>query len=109
MTARQPLTVVLDPSKELVTGLGVKGRIEDWLLYVDPDTDEDDVAASAGARAAGDIALALTEAARDAPRPYTPDGRTELTSLVVIFGDLGAGVAALGRGLEALPDPRRFA
>jgi hypothetical protein len=47
-------TVLLDPSEELAAGLG---RIEDLLLFSDPDTVEDQLAVDAGAAVASALGL----------------------------------------------------
>lgn len=101
MSAAQPAAVALDPMGDVA---GTMTRIEDWLLFAEPDSAAADVTVRAGARAAGAISLALAEAAEAAPSLHAPDGHAELAPLAVIPGDLGAGVAALHRALLALPD-----
>jgi hypothetical protein len=79
-------------------------RIEDWLLFAEPDSAEADVTVSTGAEAAGAIAVALADASEAAPSLYAPDGHAELAPLSVIPGDLGADLAAVHRALLALAD-----
>ncbi|MGH9063104.1 MAG: hypothetical protein ACRD0L_03870 [Acidimicrobiales bacterium] len=98
MTSDRRVVVVIDPSEELVEGLG---RIEDWLLYADPDDLEDEDALLAGARTAGALGKAVAEAAKASPELYTPDGRAELTAVMVVPGDLAAMMACLRRALGA--------
>jgi len=93
--------VVLDPMGDLA---GSVSRVEDWLLFAEPDSSEADITVGAGARAAGAISLALAAATASAPCLYAPDGRSELAPLAIIAGDLGADVASLHRALLALPD-----
>ncbi len=100
MTAARPLAVVVDPSEELVAGLG---RIEGWLLHAGPEDDGGEAAVGAGAQAAAELASALIQAAGRAPVLYSSDGRTELVARLVISADLEGAVEALRRGLEAVP------
>jgi len=101
VSAARPTAVVLDPTGDLP---GSVSRIEDWLLFAEPDSSAADITVRAGARAAGAIGLALREAAEATPSLYAPSGHPELAPLAVVAGDLGAGVATLHRALLALPD-----
>jgi len=103
MSVEPRSAVVLDPMGELA---GDVGRVEDWLLFAEPDSPEAEIAVAAGATAAGGISLALDHAAKSAPRLYAPDGHFELAPLAIIPGDLRTGVAAVHRALLALPDAR---
>ena len=103
MSAAADFALVLDPMDELA---GAVGRVEDWMLFAECDSDGAEIALHAGATAASAMSLALAEAAGAAPRLYAPDGHSELAALAVVPGDLGAAVAALHRGLLALPELR---
>lgn len=101
MNAARSTAVVLDPTGDVADTMT---RIEDWLLFTEPDSADADATVSAGADAAGVFALALREAAEAAPSLYTPDSHAQLAPLAVVAGDLGAVVAAVQRALLALPD-----
>lgn len=64
MSATRTTAVVLDPMDDVAD---TTTRIEDWLLFAEPDTAEADVTVRAGARAGGVVAVALTHAAGAAP------------------------------------------
>jgi hypothetical protein len=97
----QTTTVVLDPMGDVARSLG---RIEDWLLFAEPDTFETDIVVRAGAAAAGATGLAVAEAFEAAPSLYAPEGDAELAPLAVVSGDLRGAVAAVHRALCALSD-----
>ncbi len=101
MSAAPTTAVVLDPMGDVADAMT---RIEDWLLFAEPDSAEADVTVRAGTRAAGAIAVALAEAAEAAPSLYAPDGHAELAPLALLPGDLGADLAAVHRALLALAD-----
>ena len=103
MSAAVGFALVLDPMDELA---GAVGRVEDWLLFAECDSDGAEIALHAGATAAGAMSLALAEAAGAAPRLYALGGHLELAPLTVVPGDLGAAVAAVHRGLLAVPELR---
>ena len=101
MSASPTTAVVLDPMGDVADTMT---RIEDWLLFAEPDSTEADVTVRAGAEAAGAIAVALADASEAAPSLYAPDGHAELAPLAVVAGDLGADLAAVHRALLALAD-----
>jgi len=101
VNAARSAAVVLDPTGDVADTMT---RVEDWLLFAEPDSADADATVSAGPDAAGVFALALREAAEAAHYLYTPDSRAQLAPLAVVAGDLGAVVAAVHRALLALPD-----
>jgi hypothetical protein len=67
--------LIFDPMGDLAETVG---RVEDVLLFCDPETDEEVVVLDAGAHAAGSLALALRDAAANAPTLIAPDDYSEL-------------------------------
>jgi hypothetical protein len=96
----QITAVVLDPSDELADTLG---RIEDWLLFVDPDNPEDATTVAHAGHLAGLLGSLLREATETTTDLHSPDGRVQLAPLFVLHADLQAAVAAVHRAMLALP------
>lgn len=91
MTPGYATALVVDPCEELVAALG---RIEDVFLFADPETDEGEAALRAGARAAGELTLALRRAA-ESQAFYAPGG-AELVPILLVQADLEVALGTLG-------------
>jgi len=101
-----PSALILDPLEELADTLG---RVEDWLLFSDPEPGQAAVTVRAGAHATAAISRSITESVAQAPTLYAPDNRIELASLVVVRGDLATALATVHRAVQALPRERSLA
>lgn len=104
MSAPNLVTVVVDPMDDMAETLG---RIEDYLRFADPGSDEAETTLTVGARAAAVLASALRRAGESSPTLRTPDGRVELAPLLVVPGHLRAPLATLRRALDEAGDPGR--
>jgi hypothetical protein len=102
----RPYALILDPLEELTDALG---RVEDWLLFSDPEPGQAVVTVRAGAHATAAISRSITEAAAQAPDLYAPNNRIELAPLAVVRGDLTAALAAVRRAVQTLPSERPLA
>ena len=100
MSGSQVTAVVLDPSEELADTLG---RIEDWLLFAEPDDPADATTLAHAARLAGVLGTSLRDATVTATDLHSPEGRVQLAPLVVLRADLPGTVAAVHRAMLALP------
>jgi hypothetical protein len=92
--------VVLDPSEEVADTLG---KIEDWLLFAEPDDPADAATVAHAAQLAGVLGSLLRDATGTVTDLHSPDGRVQLAPLVVLHADLSGAVAAMHRGLLVLP------
>ena len=99
MSAARPVALVIDPSGELEATLV---RIEDWLLFTEPDSAEQERAVALGAKVAGNLSVALRHGFENAAGLLTPDGRVELAPLAVLHIDLTACVTAVRQAIGAL-------
>jgi hypothetical protein len=90
---------VIDPSGELGATLV---RIEDWLLFIEPDSVEQERAVALGAKVAGNLSVALRRGFESAAGLRTPDGRFELAPLTVLRVDLTAWVSAVRQAIGAV-------
>jgi hypothetical protein len=97
------VALVLDPSGELEATVT---RMEDWLLFSEPDSAEQERAVALGAEAAGTLNVALRHGFENAADLLTPDGSVELARLAVLKVDLRACVTAVRRAVGALPCER---
>lgn len=98
-----PYALILDPLEELADTLG---RVEDWLLFSDPEPGPAVVTVRAGAHATAALSRSITEADAQAPTLYAPNNRIELAPLAVVRGDLTTPLAAVRRAVQTLPsDP----
>ncbi|MDA8045090.1 MAG: hypothetical protein M0Z30_07625 [Actinomycetota bacterium] len=102
MSAPNPVTVVVDPMDDLAETLV---RIQDYLHFADPGSDEAETTLMLGARAAAVLAGALRRSGERSPTLRTPDGLVELAPLLVVPGHLP--LAALRRALDEADDPGR--
>jgi hypothetical protein len=96
----QVTAVVLDPSDELADTLS---RIDDWLLFAEPDDPKDTRTVAHAAHLAGVLGSLLRQATVTATELHSPDGRVQLAPLVVLHADLQGAVAAVHRAMLALP------
>ena len=92
-----PYALILDPLEELTNALG---RVEDWLLFSDPEPGQAVVTVRAGAHATAALSRSITEAAAQAPALYAPNNRIELAPLAIVQRDLTSAQA--GRVTEAV-------
>ena len=99
MSAARPVALVVDPSGELE---GTLVRIEDWLLFTEPDSAEQERTVALGAKVAGNLSVALRQGFENASGLLTPDGRVELAPLAVLHIDLTACVTAVRQAIGAL-------
>lgn len=99
------MTLLIDSMGELTEALG---RIEDWLLWADPDCGDETELVERGAQAAGTLGMAVRAALADAPRLLAPD-RTQLALLVALPSDsFREGLGAVAAATAALRrDPNR--
>jgi hypothetical protein len=98
--AARPVALVIDPSGELAVTLA---RIEDWLLFTEPDSAEQERTVALGAEVAGNLSVALRQGFESTSGLLTPDGRVELAPLAVLHIDLTACVTAVRQAIGALP------
>lgn len=97
------MTLLLDPMAELADALG---QIEDWLLWSDPDGDEEAELVSRGADAAGSLCVAVRAALADAPRLLGPN-RTQLALIARLPSEaVQEALDALTAAVAALPHDR---
>lgn len=90
-------TLILDPAEELADSMS---RVEDRLLWSDPDRGQEAVIVRVGARAAAAIIQAVTQATAQAPDLYAPGGRRELAPLLAAPGDLATVLTAVQRAVR---------
>jgi hypothetical protein len=100
VSGSQVTAVVLDPSEEVAD---ILGRIEDWLLFAEPDDPADAATLAHAAQLAGALGSLLRDATETVTDLHSPDGRVQLAPLVAIHADLSGAVAAVHRALLALP------
>ncbi len=101
-----PYALILDPLGELTDTLG---RVEDWLLFSDPEPGQAVVTVRAGAHATAALSRSITEAAGQSPAIYVPNNRIELAPLAVVRGDLTSALAAVRRAVQTIPGDRSLA
>jgi hypothetical protein len=100
VSGSQVTALVLDPSEEVADTLG---RIEDWLLFAEPDDPSDATTVACAAQLAGVLGSSLREAAGTVTDLHSPDGRVQLSPLFALHADVSGAVAAVHRALLALP------
>jgi|GEM_PF-2859561 len=101
-----PYALILDPLEELTNALG---RVEDWLLFSDPEPGQAVLTVRAGAHATAALSRSITEAAAQAPALYAPNNRIELAPLAIVQRDLTSALAAVHRAVQTLPSERPLA
>jgi hypothetical protein len=103
------VAVVLDPSDEVADTLG---RIEDWLIFAEPDSADDAATVDDAAHLAGFLRGLLRDLTGTAPDLYSPDGRVQLAPLIAVQADVRVVVGAVHRAMLALrheqPPPGAF-
>jgi hypothetical protein len=96
---------VLDSSEEVVDTLG---RIQDWLLFAEPDDPAGAATVAHDAQLAGVLGSSFGEATGTFTDLHSPDGRVQ--PLGALHADLSGGVAAVHRALlpHEQPPPGTF-
>jgi hypothetical protein len=94
------MAVVFDPSEEVADTLG---RIEEWLLFAEPDDPADAANVAHAAQLARVLGSLLRKAAGTTTDLYSPDRRVQLAPLIALHADLLVAVNAMHRALLALP------
>jgi len=100
-----PYALILDPLEELADTLG---RIEDWLLFSDPEPGLAVVTVRAGAYPTAALSCSITEPSAQAPTLYAPNKQIELAPLAVVQRDLTSALATVRRA-KTLPSEHPLA
>jgi len=101
-----PYALILDPLEELEATLA---RVEDWLLFSDPEPGQAVVTVRAGVHATAALSRSITGAVAQAPALWAPNNRIELPPLAVVRGDLPSALSAVRRAVQNLPSDRPLA